>query len=106
MGSFFHLTPYHYTIFYICYVKILAMALCTGIYTILARILYNTLLDICYICVLQVCVNAHVLHLCYRTVADRSKTLFLGYVAINLLTYQTQSVSRADNLTTFTCRLS
>jgi hypothetical protein len=82
------------------------MALCTGIYTTLAMISYNTSLDICYICGLQVCVYVHVLHLCYRTVAARSKILFLGYFAVNLLTYQTLSVSRADNLTTFTCRLS
>jgi len=61
------------------------MALCTGICTTLVMILYNTPLDICYICVLQVCVNVHVLHLCYCTGAARSKILFLGYFAINLL---------------------
>jgi len=50
------------------------------------------------------CVNVHALHLCYRTVSARSKILFLGYFPINLLTYQTLSVSRADKLTTFTCQ--
>jgi hypothetical protein len=105
MGSVFFLRLYHYTIFYI-HLKVLAMALFTDIYTTLARILYNTLIDIYCIRVLQVCVNLHVLRLCYRTVADRSKILFLGYVAINLLAHRTLSVRMADNLTTFTCRLS
>jgi hypothetical protein len=63
-------------------------------------------IDIRYICVLQVCVNVHVLHLCYRTVAVRNKCLFLCYAAINLLTYQTLSVSRCDNVTNFLCWLS
>jgi hypothetical protein len=63
----------------------------------LAMIFYNTPLDICYICVLQFCVilhvlylyyrvNLHVLYLYYRTVTARSKILYLGYFAINLLT--------------------
>jgi hypothetical protein len=106
VGSVFLLTRYHYNIFYICYTKIFAMALFIGIYTTVAIIFYNTPLDICYICVLQVCVNVNILHVYYRTVVARSKILFLGYFAINFLTYQTLLVCTADNLTTFTCLLS